>query len=151
MTNSGVGHAFPTYVTPRVEMRAVALDADGREAPATAVRHVIQRSVVHHGGRWVEEFDARMLPGETVAPALPWRGYARARLWLEVMPDDDDEPGLRCLAERHGAGLRRRAPHQPRRARQPFPSVRHRGRKALGAVNSKAPPGLAGSRLGASF
>lgn len=88
LTNSGVGHAFPTYVTPRVEMRAVALDADGREAPATAVRHVIQRSVVHRGGRWVEEFDTRMLPGETVALALPWRGHARARLWLEVMPDD---------------------------------------------------------------
>ena len=88
LTNSGVGHAFPTYVTPRVEMRAVALDADGREAPATAVRHVIQRSVVHRGGRWVEEFDTRVLPGETVALALPWRGHARARLWLEVMPDD---------------------------------------------------------------
>ncbi len=29
-----------------------------------------------------------MLPGETVALALPWRGYARAPLWLEVMPDD---------------------------------------------------------------
>lgn len=88
LTNSGVGHAFPTYVTPRVEMRAVALDADGREAPATAVRHVIQRSVAYRGGRWVEDFDTRMLPGETVALALPWRGHARARLWLEVMPDD---------------------------------------------------------------
>lgn len=88
LTNSGVGHAFPTYVTPRVEMRAVALDADGREVPATAVRQVIQRAVAVRDGRWVEDFDTRLLPGETVTLSLPWQGYGKARLWLEVKPDD---------------------------------------------------------------
>ncbi|MFQ5984650.1 MAG: multiheme c-type cytochrome [Alphaproteobacteria bacterium] len=88
LTNSGVGHAFPTYVTPRVEMHAVALDADGREVPATAVLHVIQRAVAHTGGRWVENFDSRLLPTESATLSLPWQGYAKARLWLEVKPDD---------------------------------------------------------------
>ncbi len=88
LTNSGVGHAFPTYVTPRVEMHAVALDEGGQEVPASAVRQVIQRSVAYRGGRWVEEFDTRMLPGETMTLALPWQGHSRARLWLEVRPDD---------------------------------------------------------------
>ncbi len=88
LTNSGVGHAFPTYVTPRAEMHAVALGADGQGVAATAVRHVIQRSVAHRGGRWVEDFDTRLLPGEAVTLSLPWQGYTKARLWLEVMPDD---------------------------------------------------------------
>jgi hypothetical protein len=29
ITNTGVGHAFPTYVTPKVIMHAVALDSAG--------------------------------------------------------------------------------------------------------------------------
>ena len=86
LTNSGVGHAFPTYVTPRVEMRAVLLDAAGREAPDSAERYVIQREVVYAGG-WVERRDTRLLPGVTATLTVPWRGYRRARMWLEVRPD----------------------------------------------------------------
>jgi hypothetical protein len=88
LTNSGVGHAFPTYVTPRVEMRAVALDGDGRPVPETAVRHVIQRVVAWTGEAWTERSDTRLLPGETATLLFRWQGYGRARVWLEVWPDD---------------------------------------------------------------
>ena len=88
LTNSGVGHAFPTYVTPRVEMRAVALDDAGRPVPATAARHVIQRIVSSTARGWIELADSRLLPGEEASLFLPWQGYAKARLWLEVKPDD---------------------------------------------------------------
>lgn len=87
LTNSGVGHAFPTYVTPQVEMRAVLIDARGQAVPGSAVQHVIQREVAVAGGKWVERRDSRLLPGETTILELPWQGYAGARMWLEVRPD----------------------------------------------------------------
>lgn len=88
LTNIAVGHAFPTYVTPKVVMRAVALDPDGNPRPETAVSHVIQRSVGFAAGQWVEYSDTRLLPGQTASIRLPWQGSDRARAWLEVEPDD---------------------------------------------------------------
>lgn len=88
LTNSGVGHAFPTYITPKVVMRAVTLDGQGTPRPDTAVSHVIQRTVGFTGGRWVEYSDTRLLPGETASLELPWRAGERVRMWLEVHPDD---------------------------------------------------------------
>lgn len=88
LTNSGVGHAFPTYVTPKVVMHAVALDAKGKPRVETAVSHVIQRVVAYKDGRWVERFDSRLLPGRTAKLFLPWGGSERIRMWLAVHPDD---------------------------------------------------------------
>jgi hypothetical protein len=88
LTNSGVGHAFPTYVTPKVVMHAVALDAVGTPRPDTAVSYVVQRNVGITGGRWVEYSDTRLLPGETASLMLSWQGGGRIRMWLEVHPDD---------------------------------------------------------------
>ena len=88
LTNSAVGHAFPTYVTPKVEMHAVALDAAGLPRPETAVSYVIQRIVGFTGGRWVEHADSRLFPGETASLDLPWQGSDHIRMWLEVHPDD---------------------------------------------------------------
>lgn len=88
LTNSGVDHAFPTYVTPRIEMHAVALDENGREVPDTAVLHVVQRVVAWTDNGWVELSDTRLLPGEKALLTLPWQRFAKARVWLEVKPDD---------------------------------------------------------------
>jgi hypothetical protein len=91
LTNSGVGHAFPTYVTPKVTMRAVALDTSGAprpETPETAASYTIQRVVAFAEGRWVEHSDSRLLPGKTAVLELPWGESRRIRLWLEVAPDD---------------------------------------------------------------
>lgn len=88
LTNSGVGHAFPTYVTPKAVMTAVALDAQGRLRPEAAVSHVIQRRVVSENDTWIEKNDTRLLPGETAVLEIPWGDARRVRMWLEVHPDD---------------------------------------------------------------
>ncbi len=88
LTNSGVGHAFPTYVTPKAVMHAVALDAAGKERPETAVTYVIQRVVGFSGGRWVEYADTRLFPEDTASLELPWQDSDRIRMWLAIHPDD---------------------------------------------------------------
>jgi hypothetical protein len=45
VANTGVGHHFPTYVTPRVVVRAELLDRDGQPLPDTAEERAIGREV----------------------------------------------------------------------------------------------------------
>ncbi len=61
ITAPGVGHHFPTYVTPRVVVRAALVDVAGREAPASAEERVIAREVSPDLSR--ELFDTRIPPG----------------------------------------------------------------------------------------
>ncbi len=61
ITSTGVGHHFPTYVTPRVVVRAVLVDAAGRELPASAEERVIAREVALDLSR--ELFDTRIPAG----------------------------------------------------------------------------------------
>ena len=88
IANTGAGHAFPTYVTPRVVMNAVALDAEGKPRPETLRSHLIARRVSYENEQWVEISDTRLLPEQTAAIEMPWTGSERARVWLEVDPDD---------------------------------------------------------------
>ncbi len=88
LKNTGVGHAFPTYITPKVIMHAVALDAGGRAIANTAVTHEIRREVGYAGGQWLEYSDTRLLPDEVARLDLDWAGSKRIRMWLEVYPDD---------------------------------------------------------------
>jgi hypothetical protein len=87
ITNSGVGHAFPTYAAPKVMMHAVALDADGAPRPDTERSTTIAREVRYEDNHWVELSDTRLLPGQTATVALDWNGNSRIRTWLEVIPD----------------------------------------------------------------
>lgn len=61
ITTAGVGHHFPTYVTPRVVVRAALVDAAGREAAASAEERVIAREVSLDLSR--ELFDTRIPAG----------------------------------------------------------------------------------------
>lgn len=88
LTNSSVGHAFPTYVTPRVMMKGVGLDGSGRPIPGTERQYVIQRQVEVVGAEWVERSDTRLTPGQSAVLKMPWPTSGRVRLWLEVDPDD---------------------------------------------------------------
>lgn len=88
LTNSGVGHAFPTYTVPTVTMNAVALGPDGAQLPDTARAHVIARRMHYDGNEWHEVTDTRLLPGQSAVVELPWNGSDRIRVWLEVVPDD---------------------------------------------------------------
>jgi hypothetical protein len=87
ITNTGIGHAFPTYAAPKVVMHAVALDAAGAPRPETARSTTIAREVRYRENRWVELSDTRLLPGQTAAVELGWDGSTRIRTWLEVIPD----------------------------------------------------------------
>ena len=64
LANRDVGHAFPTYVTPRVFLEMVQVGADGQELEDTRVVGTIGREV--DLVRSVEIFDTRVLPGESV-------------------------------------------------------------------------------------
>lgn len=84
--STGVGHAFPTYVTPLVALRAETLEADGAVVPGTRAEHLIGRRVTLDLAR--EIADTRLAPDETAAltyarPAAP----RRARLTVVVYPD----------------------------------------------------------------
>jgi len=81
-----VGHAFPTYVTPEITVRARALDAAGRMLREW--RWIIGRQVQWNDG-WQELRDSRLLPGETrrfAASPLP-SNTARVRFTVDVEPD----------------------------------------------------------------
>lgn len=88
LNNTGVGHAFPTYVTPKVVMTGVALDEAGKPIPGTERSHVIQRRVEFAGGEWVERSDTRLMPGQSATLEMPWPRSGRVQMWLEVHPDD---------------------------------------------------------------
>lgn len=88
VTNSGVGHAFPTYVTPTVILHAVLLDEAGQPMAKSEVTHRINRRVDYDGSDWKEVSDTRLLPGQSAKVEIVWGNAGQARVWLEVRPDD---------------------------------------------------------------
>ncbi|MBL4802166.1 MAG: hypothetical protein JKY45_09740 [Emcibacter sp.] len=88
LTNTGVGHAFPSYITPKVIMQAVALDQQGQPKPETARSYIINREVGYAGGRWLEYSDTRLLPDESATLEIDWGDNDRIRMWLEIYPDE---------------------------------------------------------------
>ncbi len=86
--NTGTGHHFPTYVTPRVVAEIFQEDAAGRRIEGTRTEHVIQRQVSLDLSR--EIADTRLAPGaeavfEYRQPPAP--GAARLVYRLRVEPD----------------------------------------------------------------
>jgi hypothetical protein len=88
ITNTGVGHAFPTYVTPKVVMYAQGLDPAGSPQPEALRTHVIARDVRADNDRWIEVSDSRLLPGQSAVIELPWNASERIQVWLQVVPDN---------------------------------------------------------------
>jgi hypothetical protein len=62
--NRDVGHAFPSYVTPRVFVAVFQIDRLGREIPSTRVEGIIGREVDFSTEPWREVLDTRVMPGE---------------------------------------------------------------------------------------
>jgi hypothetical protein len=62
VTNVGAGHYFPTYVTPKVVVRAVLVDKRGHAVTASEQEYVIGREVTLDLSR--EVFDTRIPPGQ---------------------------------------------------------------------------------------
>ncbi len=90
VTNAAVGHKFPTYITPRVFVRAVLMDETGSALPGTQQESVIGRDVRSDTGQWKEYFDTRVSPGESFRHTFKWTRPLQAqkvRAWVEVHPD----------------------------------------------------------------
>lgn len=88
ITSTAVGHHFPTYVTPRVVVRAVLVDRTGRELGATADERVIAREVTLDLSR--ELFDTRIPAGGRFTFDYRRRldqGGLRLRVVVTVLPD----------------------------------------------------------------
>lgn len=86
--STGVGHAFPTYVTPRVILRGELLDPDGEVVGGSREEVVIGREVSLDLER--ELFDTRLSPGESATLRYRRRLDAsdlRLRLSVVVEPD----------------------------------------------------------------
>ena len=64
LRNRDVGHAFPTYVTPRVFLSVAQVDAAGDEIADTRAEGTVGREVDFSSN--TEVFDTRVLPGESV-------------------------------------------------------------------------------------
>ena len=86
--STGIGHRFPTYVTPIVVLRAELIDGAGRAMPGTREEHRIGREVTLDLER--ELADTRLAPGQRAelryARALEG-GAAGARFSVVVYPD----------------------------------------------------------------
>ena len=86
--NARVGHAFPTYVTPRVILRGELIGAGGETVAASRQETVIAREVELDLSR--EFSDTRLAPGERARLRYTGRAEttgARVRLSVIVEPD----------------------------------------------------------------
>jgi len=85
--NTGAGHAFPTYVTPLVVLRAELLDEGGRIVTGSREDYVIGRQVELDLSR--ELTDTRLLPGAEAQLRYrrPRQAGTRARFSVIVFPD----------------------------------------------------------------
>jgi len=87
IASSRIGHAFPTYVTPKVVVSIEALDAQGE-----IIRQAhwdIGRRVAYDDG-WKELSDTRLLPGEErtyALPDIPVLAHS-VRFSVDVIPDN---------------------------------------------------------------
>jgi hypothetical protein len=65
VTSRDVGHAFPSYVTPRVFLALWQIDAAGREIEGTREETTIGRELDFATDPWSEVFDTRIEPGDS--------------------------------------------------------------------------------------
>ena len=87
ITSTWIGHAFPTYVTPKVIVRAEAKNSDGESLKSW--QWEIVREVEYDNG-WQEIRDTRLMPGETrkyITDGLP-SASDRVRFSVNVIPDN---------------------------------------------------------------
>ncbi|MDX8383446.1 MAG: multiheme c-type cytochrome [Ghiorsea sp.] len=86
MTSKNIGHAFPTYVTPKVIVKATALDKQG-EVVKKWQWDIVRE--VFYGDGWQEKRDTRLMPGETrlfVAKGMP-NSAVSVQFSVVVIPD----------------------------------------------------------------
>jgi len=90
LTNTGVGHRFPTYVTPEVELWIELLDASGEPVAGGVETGTIGRRVRSGPRGWTELSDTRVAPDSSFSIRIDpdGRGAVRARGTVVVRPDE---------------------------------------------------------------
>jgi len=86
ITSKNIGHAFPTYVTPKVVVSAVALDKKGKKLKRWQWEIVRE---VFYGDGWQEKRDTRLMPDETryfTVKDMP-KNTKEVRFFIDVKPD----------------------------------------------------------------
>lgn len=89
ITNSGTGHNFPSYVTPKVTLRGVVIDKDGNEIDGSDDEANIGWYVSLDLSK--EYYDNRIPPGESFSGEFDWKGVKggeKVLITLYVYPDD---------------------------------------------------------------
>ena len=88
VANTGVGHYFPTYVTPKVFVRGHLLDRNGNPLPDTFQEAIIGREITLDLSQ--ELYDTRIPPGESSSFAyqqtLP-QDEVQLKISVVVAPD----------------------------------------------------------------
>jgi hypothetical protein len=88
VTSTRVGHAFPTYVTPRVVLSAELVDDAGQPVAGSRQEQIVGREIALDLSR--EVFDTRLRPGQSATLAYRVKVSApglRVRLAVVVEPD----------------------------------------------------------------
>lgn len=109
ITNAGVGHFFPTYVTPLVLVKGFILDKEGNMIPSSLKEVYIGRQVSLDLSE--EVFDTRIAPGETFEFDYGLNGsYERSKLVFEVWvhPDEFYNRFYKALLNDDSGGGRRK-------------------------------------------
>lgn len=91
LRSTGIGHAFPTYVVPKVRLTGILLDKKGQKIPAGLRNRTLQRVVTYGSTGWQEISDSRLLPGETVSIAVPWQfgKYRGNQVYFQIIVEPD--------------------------------------------------------------
>ena len=90
ITNAAVGHKFPTYITPKVFVRAALLNSREKILPGTEQQKMIGWDARFEGGEWKEYLDTRIPPGQKFQETFRWALSTQAKkihAWVEVHPD----------------------------------------------------------------
>lgn len=90
VVNAAVGHKFPTYITPKIFVRATLLNNKGEVLPGTEQQKIIGWDARFVDGKWKEYFDTRIPPGEKFQETFRWGRLPQAkkiRAQVEVHPD----------------------------------------------------------------
>lgn len=89
ITNTGTGHQFPTYVTPRIKLEGFQVDSSGRVIPETVRTYMVGWSLSVSLNE--EVFDTRIPPGESEALIYEvgvHPGATALRFRIRVEPDN---------------------------------------------------------------
>ena len=89
ITNSGVGHNFPTYVTPKIVIRGSVFDKNGTEVLRSVEEKFIGWNIPLNLSK--EWYDTRIPPGKTLSGKFkinPITAGGKFRITIRVFPDD---------------------------------------------------------------